>query len=260
MNRREQYEDNREYIHKNCLDKLINFEENIDYSEGAYDSVNGKLNIAIPPEANDLVRLHKLIREKKPFTVMEFGVGFSTLIIADALYKNKEDWELRDVKDQIRNRYMFRLFSVDVSRKWIEATKCKIPTYIKDFISFHVSNVVAGTYRDQICHYYKSLPDIVPDFIYVDGPASRDVKGSVHGLTFSCDERTVMSADLLLMEPVFTPGLNILIDGRTNNARFLERNFTRNYSVDWDKGNDITLFSLEEDSLGKYNKSWGDYI
>ena len=259
MNRREQLLANDKYIKDNQLDKIIDFYENIDYEERAYDSVNGDLSIAIPPEANDLVRLHKLIREKKPFTVMEFGVGYSTLIIADALYKNKQEFEACNINAEIRNRYMFNLFSVDVSTDWINLTKSRLPKHFEDIVRFHASDVFAGTYRDQLCHYYESLPDIVPDFIYVDGPASADVKGSIRGLTFACHERTVMSADLLMMEPVFTPGLNILIDGRTNNARFLQRNLTRNYIINWDKDLDFTLFTLDEESLGKYNKRWQDY-
>ena len=62
-----------------------------------------------------------------------------------------------------------------------------------------------------------------------------------------------MSADLLLMESTFLPGTFILVDGRTNNARFLGNNFKRNYEVNWDKDQDVTTFELNEERLGKYN-------
>ncbi len=68
-----------------------------------------------------------------------------------------------------------------------------------------------------------------------------------------------MSGDLLLMESTFLPGTFIIIDGRTNNARFLKRNFSRNYEVAWDRENDITTFELVEERLGKYNLLGSDF-
>jgi hypothetical protein len=62
-----------------------------------------------------------------------------------------------------------------------------------------------------------------------------------------------MSADLLVMEPILLPGTFVLIDGRTNNARFLERNFQRNWTMVHDREGDITSFELVEDRLGPYN-------
>lgn len=241
------------YVQDNGLDQLINFEENSDYKEGVFDSVNGKLKIPFPPQAGDLVRLHRLIRERKSFTVLEFGLGYSTLIMADALSKNEADFNSLSPRPEIRNRYLFKIFSVDASKEWIKYTKRKFPPLLRDRVIFHHSGVKIGTYRDQLCHYYKNLPDIVPDFIYLDGPSAKDVKGKVNGLSFQCEERTVMSGDLLLMEPIFLPGTFILVDGRTNNARFLERNFTRKYKVNWDREGDVTSFELHEERLGRYN-------
>jgi len=79
------------------------------------------------------------------------------------------------------------------------------------------------------------------------------VQGSINGMSFQCDERTVMSGDLLLMEPILLPGTLILIDGRTNNARFLQRNFQRNWNMVHDSKGDVTTFELVEGRLGPYN-------
>jgi len=38
MNRQEQYEKHKEYVKYNGLDKLLNFQENIKYKEGIFDS------------------------------------------------------------------------------------------------------------------------------------------------------------------------------------------------------------------------------
>ncbi len=252
--------ENKKYIEKEGLNKLIDFESSINSDLGVFDTESGKLEKPITPNANDLVRIHKLIRQRKCFTILEFGIGYSTLIIADALKKNQDDWKKLPNIPEIRNRFMFKSFSVDASKKWIETTKKRFPPYLIDYVNFHYSPVEIGTFNGQLCHYYKNLPDIVPDFIYLDGPSPNDVEGNINGLSFKCDERTVMSGDLLLMESTFLPGTFILIDGRTNNARFLENNFKRKYNTIWDKEGDITSFELKEERLGKYNLLGSDFF
>lgn len=215
---------------------------------------------ALPPNIGDLTRLHQLIRKRKSFTVLEFGVGFSSVIIADALKRNHEDWLKLEKKPAIRNRFMFQCFSVDSSDKWIETTKARIPENLRTFISFHKSKAKIGTYNGQLCHFYDTLPDIVPDFIYLDGPDPATVEGTINGLSFQCNERTVMAADLLMMEPTFLPGTFILVDGRTNNVRFLKNNFKREYHFEWNKGSDISTFELIEERLGIHNHLGSDFF
>jgi hypothetical protein len=215
---------------------------------------------AISADINDLVRLHRLIRDRKSFTVLEFGVGYSTLIIADALKKNKVDFETLDPMPAIRNRFCFQCYSVDTSEHWISVAAARVPEGLKDIVHFQFSKVEIGTHNGQLCHFYKSLPDVVPDFIYLDGPDPKAVEGSFNGLSFSCDERTVMSGDLLLLESTFLPGTFILIDGRTNNARFLKNNFKRSYDFIWDKEGDVTMIELTEERLGKYNLLGSDFF
>lgn len=260
MNRRERYEEHKSYIESEGLDKLIDFLDNEDYVEGTFDAVSGKLGFPFPPDTDDLIRLHKLIRRRKSFTVLEFGVGYSTIIIADALKKNESDWSILSKKPEIRNRFMFKLFSVDASKNWIENIKNRFPPHLIDRVHFHYSEVEVGTFNGQLCHYYKKLPDIVPDFIYLDGPSAKDVKGNINGLSFQCEERTVMSGGLLLMESTFLPGTFVIVDGRTNNARFLKRNFTRNYEIKYDSEGDVTTFELLEERLGKYNLLGSDFF
>ena len=231
-----------------------------DDNRGIYDAVSANVSEAIPPDVEDLVRLHNLIRSRKSFTVMEFGVGFSTVIIADALYKNKQDWEQINPTPSIRNRFQFQSFSVDTSNEWIAKTKDRIPDKLKSFTNFHFSTVSIGTHMGQMCHFYDNLPDIVADFIYIDGPDPQAVKGNINGMTFQCQERTVMSGDLLLIEPILIPGTFVLLDGRTNNARFLKNNLKRNYKFNWDKQGDVTTFELVEDRLGKYNILGSDFF
>jgi len=215
---------------------------------------------AIAMDKSDLVRIHQLIRSRKCFTVLEFGVGFSTIIIADALKKNKEDWQQLEPAPKIRNRFMFQCFSVDTSEKWINISKERLPKSLEGFVQFQHSRVEIGTHNGQLCHFYKNIPDVVPDFIYLDGPDPKAVEGSINGMTFQCSERTVMSGDLLLMEPILLPGTFVLIDGRSNNARFLKNNLKRDYEIIWDKEGDVTTIELKEERLGKYNLLGSDFL
>ncbi len=247
------------YCQNEGLFDLIDFpakEKNI--KTGAFDAVRGE-GEAFPPQLADLVFLHKTIRQNKFFTILEFGVGYSTIVIADALEKNERDWEKLSEKPNIRNRFMFQLFSVDASAHWIERTQSMFPKKLLSRVSFQQSDVEAGLFNGRMCHFYKKIPDIVPDFIYLDGPAPKDVQGNINGMSFQCDERTVMSADLLLMEPTLLPGTVIVVDGRTNNVRFLKNNFQREWSMEHNMEKDVSIFRLNEERLGRYNILGLDY-
>ena len=206
---------------------------------------------AIPPQYSDLARLHTLIRSRKVFSIMEFGLGWSTLFMADALKKNHEDWEALTDKPSISNEGKFQLVCVDTSEYWIHHTKEKVPSPLRDYIAFHHSNVVIGTFQDRICHYYETLPDITPDFIYLDGPDPAAVQGSLSGITFSKTSRIVISADILKIEPILLPGAIFIVDGRTANVRFLNKHLYRNWDINSNSTGDITIFELDEPPLGK---------
>ncbi len=172
------------------------------------------------------------------------------LSTTDALQKNEKEWDEISNKPEVRNRKQFEIVAVDGSQEWINHWEKKMPKRLQDRIQLHYSPVEVGTFNGRMCHYYTELPDVVPDFIYLDGPHPKQVEGDINGLTFQCEERTVMAADLLMMEPTFLPGIFILVDGRTNNARFLERNFSRDFKTKRYDSSDITTMELATERLG----------
>lgn len=212
-------------------------------------------SVALEPDIDDLVRLHQLVRDRRVFTVLEFGTGYSTLVIADALAKNADDFAASDAEVELLPADAFRVFSVDASETWLATATARIPSGLQTHVVASHSEVHTGTFNGQLCHFYDRLPNVVPDFIYLDGPDPADVGGAINGLDFSHRERTVMAGDLLVMEPTFVPGLMVLVDGRTNNARFLANNFRRTY--DWleDPGGAFTIFELAEPPLGPKNRA-----
>lgn len=214
----------------------------------------------LKPQTEDLVRLHQFIRQRKCQTVLEFGVGCSTAVIADALAKNEAEYRDTANRPRLRNRNAFRLFSVDTSRHWIAVAQARLPSTLRGRVEFTYSPAVAGTFNGRLCHYYTKLPNVVPDFIYLDGPSPSDVTGQVNGMDFSVDERTVIAADILLMESTLLPGTFILVDGRVNNARFLRYNFQRPFACHHDSEADFTIFELTETPLGRrqsQQSEWG---
>jgi hypothetical protein len=214
-------------------------------------STSQKETNAIPPQYSDLARLHSLIRSRKVFSIIEFGLGWSTLVMADALKKNHDDWEALIDKPSISGSGKFQLVCVDTSEYWIDHTKEKIPAALGDYITFHHSNAIIGTFQDRICHYYETLPDITPDFIYLDGPDPAAVQGSLSGITFSKTNRIVISADILKIEPILLPGAMFIVDGRAANVRFLTQHLYRNWQINTNSTGDITTFELDEPPLGK---------
>ena len=212
----------------------------------------------LAPDFEDLARLHRLVRDRRAFTVLEFGVGYSTLVLADALARNEADFTAASPSFSAPAD-AFSLYSVDTGAERIALTAQRLPAALRDRVSFTHSAARAGTFGDRLCHYYDTLPDVVPDFVYLDGPDPQAVAGAVDGVGFAHAERTPLAADLLRLEPSFVPGLMILVDGRVNNARFLQRNFQRDYAVHEDADGRYTTFELTEPPLGARNRRRLDY-
>ena len=110
-----------------------------------------------------------------------------------------------------------------------------------------------GKYNGKICSFYKKLPNILPDLIYLDAPGQFDVKGSINGINFRSIERMPLSADLLSIEYMLIPGCRIIVDGRKTNARFLKNNFQRKWDYKENFKNDFCEFYLNEKPIGNIN-------
>lgn len=253
--------DYRKYIKKHALDKLVGVNLN-SYGEVTskkikhpYYSVDLNNKEPFLPEIDDLCRLHYLIISRKVTTILEFGVGKSTIVFNDALLKNKKKNELF-VKKKLRRSNRFECHSLDNSSKWIN--KIKDNNYL-ELVNFHHSNVQMGIFNGRICTFYKKIPNICPDFIYLDGPDQFSVKGFIRGVTTNHQDRLPMTGDLLAIEHFLLPGTLIVVDGRTANARFLKANLQRNWIYFYNKNIDQHFFELNEDPLGIFNKRQIDF-
>ena len=232
-----------------------NFEDIVIESEGSGTlGINAKLETRDPykPDLVDLCRLHRFIIENKRTTILEFGTGWSTWILADALSKLKLKY--LDEVSSLRRNNPFELHVVDDEPEYLKISAKRIPNQLKSIATFHQKSVTMGTFNDRICTYYESIPLISPDFIYIDGPDQFNVRSDVSGWSTRHKDMMPMCGDLLRIEHYLTPGTMIVFDGRAANARFFNSNMQRDWDYQYDSHHDQHIFVLHEAPLGKFNK------
>ena len=204
------------------------------------------------PVLTDLYRIYQYIMLNKRTTVLEYGTGWSTLIMSKALAENEKKF-----KNKLFSRMTkpFKLFVLDNEKKYLNISKKRLLKYSKNKlnVSFFFSNVKMTTFNDRISTEYLKHPRVNPDFIFLDGPDQFKVKGHINNISTNNLDMMPMSCDILKYENFLTPGTIILTDGRSANARFLKNNFQRNWDHKYIREFDENIFLLNEDSLGKYN-------
>ena len=72
------------------------------------------------PDLNDLYQIHELIILNKRTTVLEFGCGWSTIIIKNALEANKKKY-FSKLKKLIKKNN-FEIFTLDNQKKFLKFT------------------------------------------------------------------------------------------------------------------------------------------
>ncbi len=244
------------YVKSHGLDKLLSVKEVSDAPEyNIFDTVNKNFNQLFFIDWKDLIYLHNLIIKHKLVNVMEFGIGYSTLVMAHALATNQKKYGSY-VKSNFRKEKLFKCVSTDNEKKYVEISKKRI-SKMKDInsnIELEFSETNVTLINNKIVTLYKKIPNFSPDLIYLDGPSNFKNKGNVNGYDFEGKDKVPNAADIILFEYSLTPGCIIVIDGRKSNGRFLKNNLQRNWSYSEDYVNDKCLLILNEKPIGKYNK------
>jgi hypothetical protein len=251
----------KDYLKKYPLHSLLDIDLksygplNKKIKRSTYYSVDPNSKEAYTAELDDLIRLHYLVISRKVTTILEFGVGKSSVVFDHALKINKKNHSNFILKN-LRRTNPFQCFSVDNNRHWILFNKKNTKT---NLVKYHYSKCVTQTFNDRICTYYSNLPNICPDLIYLDGPDQFSTDGNVRGVSTHNPDRLPMSADILAIEHFLLPGTLIVVDGRAANARFLHTNFQRNWSYYYSEKYDQHFFELLEKPLGIYNRKQIDF-
>ena len=245
----------RRYLEKYPFYKELGIDLKVDtkakgkLNKTSFESVDVDNDLVFPAELDDLIRLHFLVTSRKVSTILEFGVGKSTAVFNHALNINSIKY-ISYVSNNLRNSNKFECHSVDASRKWIKKNRKKFQTSL---VQYHHSKCKISTFNGRICTMYKKIPNICPDFIYLDAPDQYSPKGNVRGISTRHPDRLPMAGDLLAIEHFLLPGTLIAIDGRTANARFLKSNFQRSWRYKYFKSLDQHFFELDESPLGIWN-------
>ncbi len=216
-----------------------------------YENVDSKNLVPYSVALDDLIRLHHLIISRKVTTILEIGVGKSSKVFDHALSINKSKHQ-KFVAENLRRANPFECHSIDNNKEWIDSVKAEFPD-LKN-TKFHFCPCEIGTFNSRICTYYNDMPNISPDFIYLDAPDQFSVKDDIRGLSTNHPDRMPMSADILAIEHFLAPGTLVVVDGRTANARFLKTNFQRNWDHWYSKEYDQHFFELNEEPLGAFNQ------
>lgn len=203
------------------------------------------------PNFDDLSRLHWLCLSRKVVNVLEFGSGYSTVVLAHAaqiLHRYFGDWAIQN----IRAEKPFHIFSVEEDARFVDITKQRLVDY-SSYATVSHSGVKLIEYEGRFATLYHTLPNISPDFIYLDGPSQYATLENIDGFSIATRARMPMSADVLRFEFFLEPGTLLLTDGRTANARFLKAHFKRHWVHMHDKDGDVHYFELQEPPLGRFN-------
>jgi len=214
-----------------------------------------KSNETYGPEIEDLYRVYQIIYLNKRTTILEFGTGWTSLIIARALHDLKKKYLYQASK--LRRNNLYELFVIDDFKKYLDISKNRISKIdeLKNLkIHWKYSPVNMELYNGQISMTYKYLHLCNPDFIYIDGPDQFKVKGKIKGFTANHGDMMPMVNDILKFENYLNPGTIILVDGRAANTYFLKNNFRRNWLYHFDEENNQHFFYLDDPPFGEINK------
>ena len=199
-----------------------------------------------PPDYRDLLRLAVIVRDRKPRSVLEFGSGQSSFVIAASM--------ARLAFDNPESNFDFH--TVEASKKYADQAQSLVETVTAPSnFEFSVceSSVILQEVTGRFATLYEFIPNVRPDFVYLDGPSPADCSGSIRGFSANDQLRMPMAADLIFLEYFFEPGAVILVDGRTANARFLRDAFLQDWWHHHDTLGDVHYFELAEAPLGQRN-------
>jgi hypothetical protein len=240
------------YIAQYRLNEIMDF--SVKQSRDVNFTVDSKNTEAYPAgnKIGDLVRLHRLCVSRKVTTVLEFGCGYSTQILAHAMLHNRDAYA-DFVKKNLRRNNPFEVHTLDDMPRYLEIVRARMTEPYKSRVTLYDSPVVMTTFNGRICTEYQTLPNICPDFIYLDGPSQASAGGAINGISTDHPDRLPMACDILKIEHFLLPGTLIVVDGRTANARFLKCNLQRAWAYRHDEENEVHLFELQERPLGRYN-------
>lgn len=175
---------------------------------GYLDFLASRPRAACAPDFSDLWFLYKVVRNRKPRCILEFGSGCSTIIMAQALWENQRE-------SSGKNGGI--IYSVDADHYWAGVTMKTIPDHLSGICQVLYSSLLEVDSFAVPAWRHADVPSAVPDLLYLDGPALTPTRQ--------------IAVDVLDIEDRLAPGFFMVIDGRKENAQFLMKHLKRRYRV-----------------------------
>ena len=210
-----------------------------------------KKNIS-PPSFKHLIFLSNFIKKKKKVSCLEFGVGWSSLVIAEALEENRKKFSKNKNYKYIKQIFKdntYRNCIMDGNKKYINIFK-KLSFKSKIFnIKFNLVNWKFVKFdKNTYAAKADKLPQIIPDLFYLDGPDPMDVKKPKNE-NISLNKFPIIISDLLFYENYLNNDCSIVAEGRAHNVIFLKKNLQRNWTYRYLPKIDTHILTLKENII-----------
>ena len=157
---------------------------------------------ALAPDYCDLLLLYEAVRRRRPRTILEFGSGWSTCVLARALADNVAAGGDAGF-----------LHSLESDRDWAAVTVASMPAELSGYYACVHSPAVEVEWDGVAGYRHANVPDIAPDMIFLDGPPLTSARN--------------VAVDVLDIEARLPADFLLLIDKRNANARFLRERLAR---------------------------------
>lgn len=108
---------------------------------------------------SDYLTLYEQVRQRTPREVLEFGTGFSTVVLAHALMANERDGAPRG-----------RITSMEEDAGWTATANSNLPDEVKHLVEIIHSAKIDGFYKMFRGVQYTEIPERAYDFVFSDGP------------------------------------------------------------------------------------------
>lgn len=164
----------------------------------------------------DVSRLAFLALKQPIGDILEFGSGVSTLILAFCCQRN----------DKKYGHHGF-VHCLEADLKWQKVVERELERHdLTKYVKFHHSTPRITNYDTTPVMSFDTLPNVQPNFVFVDGPRWNQAVGSFKGILASA---SISCLDLLFYEATFPAHTKIIIDGKLNFVKFYEKNLKRTY-------------------------------
>lgn len=157
---------------------------------------------ALKPIYNDLWRLYRLVRLRRPKIIFEFGSGHSTLIMVKALEENGYGY----------------LYSFDHNNYWKKSTEERLGYTKRGEIRY--APLTEMEYLGTPVFKHTAIPNLSVDFLYLDSPPLTHI---------------TVAIDPIELEKNFTEDFMMLVDGRLDNMNFLKKLLKNKYKFNYNR-------------------------